>query len=513
MGGMGPQGGMMGSGPGGMMDQPPNYTSLSPRYSRPNDPNPYANYAASPRSSSSSVTGPPELRTPRRSPGAAERIPMGAYAKSAYEPKIKRSHTEPTTADRLNRTGGRVGPLGKEWVPGDAFLDACSCTTNCTCREGHRVLYRSKDESPYGDSDTDAQYRQGEIRYMLKKDLGRDCGDHSNCVPKKAASDDEGKMSKKEKKKKEHKKRKEQFEGFKEDMLEALDVRFDALKKERSKAGSVRSSPRQAFAGFGGQAFGMGGQMPSDIGSQMPGAMGPQMPPGMNPLMAQQLGGGGMPPGMPMNMGINPYASGMPGGLTRIPGMGLDPMGGGRRMRPGQMPSTIFDEEMSISDRGGVGPANMYSSIGMKAGGIHPRYTSPPGGRDPRGMYMDERPHYSRNPGPSILKSPGRGRGRGREQRPRGWDLTSDDSDLSPRQRGGRRGNGDRRTRFDEVPSKLAANVVHMSARSYFEIGAALDEFDEDSSQFARTRRASPPKRPPPKHQAGYVSDDDEDGT
>jgi hypothetical protein len=327
------------------------------------------------------------------------------------------------------------------------------------------VLYRSKDESPYGDSDTEAQYRQGEIRYILKKDLGRDCGDHSGCKATKADdSDDEEKVSKKEKKK-EEKRRKEQFEGFKEDILEALDERFEALKKERSKAGSVRSSPRQAFAGFGASPFGMGGQTPGA-------GMGGQMPPSMNKLIAQQLGGGGMgmggsmPPGMPMKLGANPYAAGMPGGMTRIPGMGVNPLGGGHGTGPGQMPSTMFDDEMSISDMGGgAGPGNPYIG-GRKRGGMHQPYANPPGGHDPDGMYMDERaPYYARlkGPGQGILKHPERGappRGRGRGQRPKRFDDASDDSDRSPRPTGGRRGNGDRRARFDNMGGKSKTSVT-----------------------------------------------------
>jgi hypothetical protein len=511
MGGMGPMGGMggmMGGGPGGMMspnDQPPNYTSMPqmpPRYSGLAGPNPYANYSASPSSSTSSTIAPPEPRTSRRTPGAAERIPLGAYAKAVHSPKVKRSYTEPTTADRLNR---KVGPSGKEWIKGDDFLDACTCTTNCTCRDGHRVLYRSKDESPYGDSDTEAQYRQGEIRYILKKDLGRDCGDHSGCKAKKADdSDDEEKVNKKEKKKKEEKKRKEQFEGFKEDMLEALDERFEALKKERSKAESVRSSPRQAFAGFGASPFGMGGQTPGA-------GMGGQMPPGLG---GGQMGGS-MPPGIPVNMASNPYAAGMPGGMTRIPGMGINPLGGSRGMGPGQMPRTMFDDEMSISDMGGgAGPGISYTG-GRKRGGMHQPYANPPGRRDPDGMLMDERaPYYAqlRGPGPSILRKergqPPRDRGRG--QRPKRFDDASDDSDLSPRPTGGRRGNADRRARFDNMGGK-STNLCHMSARSYFMTGARLDELDDDSPQRPRPHRVSPPRRTNPKHQAAYESDDDDE--
>jgi hypothetical protein len=257
------------------------------------------------------------------------------------------------------------------------------------------------------------------------------------------------------------------------------------------------------------------------MGAQMPGAMGGQMPPAVNPLMAQQLGGGGMamgggvPLGMPMNMGINPYAIAMPGGMTRILGIGVNPVGGGRRMRPSQMPDTVLDDEMSMSDRGNVGHGNLYSSAGMKAGGIRPRYTSPPGRQGSGDMYIDERSYHTGKAGRSILKSPGRGpmpRGRGRDQRPRGFDVGSDDSGLSPRQQGRKRVNGTRRARFDEITGKLSCNIFYMSARSYFRTGASFDDLDgEHSPQSPHPRRSdSTPMRPAPKNQAAYESDDDD---
>jgi hypothetical protein len=192
-------------------------------------------------------------------------------------------------------------------------------------------------------------------------------------------------------------------------------------------------------------------------------------------------------------------------------------LGGGRGMGPGQMPSTMFDDEMSISDMGGgAGPENPYIG-GRKRGGMHQPYANPPGGRDPDGMYMDERaPYYARlkGPGQGILKHPERGappRGRGRDQRPKRFNDASDDSDLSPRPSGGRRGNGDRRARFDNMGGK-STNLCHMSARSYFMTGARLDELDdEDSPQRPRPRRVSPPRRTNPKHQAAYESDDDDE--
>jgi hypothetical protein len=459
MGGMGPPGSMMGGGgPGGMMgamgpgggmghggQPPPGYSSMPhmpPRYGGgagipPGGPNPY-NYQTSPRSSSSSASTRPEQRTPRRTSGAKEHIPMSAYAKSvAQSPKIKRSHTEPSTADRLNR---KVGPSGKEWIKGDDFLDACMCTTNCTCREGHRVLYRSRDD-PCGDSNGEARYGAGEIRYILKKDLGRDCGDHSGCRPK-ADSDNEAKMSKKEKKK-EEKKRKEQFEGFKEDMLEALDERFDALKKDRaSKAGSVRSSPRQAFAGLGAPPFGMGGQIPNAL----------------DPRMAQQFGGGGR---MGMGMGGNSYAMGMQGGMNTMPGMGGVPMSGGRPMRPHQLAGMAFDGEMAMDDMGVMGVENPYSGPGMGGRGMPPVFRSPGGRRDLGGMNFDHMAAlYGRRVGMIDRRERGKPpRGRG-GQRPVNFDVGSDDSDLSPHQRGGRQGKVERKTIFDNMTGKLARNTL-----------------------------------------------------
>jgi hypothetical protein len=111
-------------------------------------------------------------------PGHAA-VPMGPYAMpspSLSSPSIPRAHTDPPPAAKLNRgkpADQRAGPQGQEWIQGDPFLDACFCTTQCTCRKGHRMLYREKLD--------DGQMAQGEIRYLPKDLLGRDCGDHSGC--------------------------------------------------------------------------------------------------------------------------------------------------------------------------------------------------------------------------------------------------------------------------------------------------------------------------------------------
>jgi hypothetical protein len=379
-GSMQPPHGMMGGPPPGMGHMP----DLPPRYSSggvPPGQNPYA-YQPGPASSVPGVAERP-VRRPR---GGDERIPMGAFAKS---PKISRSHTSPMTADKIHRTIARES--GKEWLKGDDFLDACMCTTNCTCREGHRVIYRSRDDG--GESDGDARYGSGEIRYILKKDLGKDCGDHSGC--KKDDSEKEEKQSRKEKKK-EEKRRKEELKEFKDNMLEALDVKFDELKKAKSsKTGSV-SSPRPPFAGLGGP-FGLG---PLGMGAGDPNAM-------MNdPVMAQkmaELGMGpvvgmgppmAMPPNMPMG-GVNPYAMGAMGGMQTglpagMPGMSKMPPGmiDPRRqmqMQSSQMPmgGMTFEDDLSMEDMEGVGLGNPYFGRGMKGKELQQtRFIDPSSWRD-----------------------------------------------------------------------------------------------------------------------------------
>ncbi|KAH5211580.1 hypothetical protein HBI62_202650 [Parastagonospora nodorum] len=349
--------------PGGMMGGPPQgmngMSDLPPRYSAPPPgQNPYA-FGPPSVSSRSSATA----RPPRRPPGAHKHIPMGAYA--AQSPRISRSHTSPTTAERIHRK--TTGDSGKEWIKGDDFLDACICTTGCTCREGHRVLYRSRDDG--GDSDGEGRYGSGEIRYILKKDLGKDCGDHSGC--KRNDSEKEEKISKKEKKK-EEKRRKEELQNLKDDMLEALDERLGAWRKAKSsKAGSV-SSPRPPFAGLGGP-MGMG---------MDPNAM-------MNdPVMAQKLASMGLGPLMPMppNMtvgGGHPYAmqAGIPG-LSKMQAGMMDPqqqMG----IRPGQMPMGMsYEDEISIADMEGVGLGNQYLGREARGRGPQPRFVDPTSRRE-----------------------------------------------------------------------------------------------------------------------------------
>jgi hypothetical protein len=463
MGGMGP-GGMGGMHPGGMAPDgmggmppsgmPPEYTSnpSMPRFSGGGampgaGMNPYASYPGRPRSSSSSGSPPPPQQTrrpSRRPPGYHERVPMGAYAETEKRRKPSRSRTEPQTSARLNRgqpSNKKAGTSGKEWLEGDAFLDACTCTTNCSCRKSQRVLYRSRNDRRKGkgsggdsDSEDEEEYGSGEIRYILKEDLGKDCGDHSGCKKNSHSSDSsekEGKNSKnkKNKDKKEEKRRKEEFEGFKDDLLEALDERFEDIKKASQQRGTSPSPAQRP-------PFGGGPSMrPSPF--MMNGG-------NMDPRMAQQMGmmGGGDPYGMGM-----PDMSRMPPGMTNPtgkrpmgpPGMGMGAGGG-----------MGFEDDMSDMDAMGV--MNMGGNPYMQAGmmnyqkGMRPDFMSPKprgkfgsGGGMGMGFDREQMAMYAK----AMRGGGGRGGmmgggGRG-GRRPSYMESESDDFDFGPPSRSGMR--------------------------------------------------------------------------
>jgi len=353
-GGMGPAGagGMGVRPPSGM---PPEYTSnppMPPRFGAGGGMlgpgmNPYTNHPGPPSSqSSSSVPDPPQAtrRHSGRRPRHYEHIPMGAYANAE---KPRRPRAEPQTSARLNRGQPfhkKVGPSGKEWIEGDnAWLDACTCTTGCNCRKSHRVLYRAQNDPQHHGSDSNEDEQDhlrtsGEIRYILKTDLGRDCGDHTAC--KKSSSESDSSSSKDEKSKrrkkktkrksdeKADKKRKDQFDTLKDDILEALqDLRKDSRQQQQRRQRDSSESPaRQPFGGpnMGQRAFMM------NNGGGGGGGMD------MDPRMAQQMGmmsgdpygtTGRMPPGM-----ADPTVTGGKRGMMHhgMGGMGMGMgMGGG----------------------------------------------------------------------------------------------------------------------------------------------------------------------------------------
>lgn len=449
MGGMGmnPMGSMGPGGMGGMgmspLGMPPEYTSNPsfPRYSggAADAPgagmNPYTTHPGRPPSPAPSDNGPspePTRRATARSNRHHERVPMGAYATdSGKVRKLSRSRTEPQVSAQLNRGHSqdkKIGPSGKEWIDGDAFLDACTCTTACKCRKSQRVLYRSRNSRPRtGESDSEdedaMEYGSGEIRYILKDDLGRNCDDHSACRRADADSEKEEKDKKrKNKDKSEEKQRKEQFQGFKEEMLDALDERFEGMKRDTLRQGISGNMATSPF-----ERRGMA-RNPYMTDESM-----------LNPRVAQQMGAMA---GDPYGIGL----SGMGGLAPNIASQIRD-----RAMRPQGMPTAgmNFEDDMSGVGMDGLGPwglRNPYATPGMMGRQpMRPDFTSPQRGNRSGdfglgGIDIESRPTYSN----AIRGRGGMTGGRlgGAPRRPRP-EIRSDAFDAGPSRRSGLRRRGD----------------------------------------------------------------------
>ncbi|KAF2204281.1 hypothetical protein GQ43DRAFT_494909 [Delitschia confertaspora ATCC 74209] len=174
-------------GPGGMMTPPP--TPLSPRPGATG-----SGYFAQPPGGIGGGGAAGRRHSIAPGGGVGMSVPMGAYAaQNGSRPTLPQPHNHsqpqfhggrghiasPVDAARLNRrsppaahaTGGSGGHNGdsggQEWIPGDPFLDACVCGTTCTCRKGHRVVYRHRKD--------DGNTEGGEIRYLAKDAIGRNC--------------------------------------------------------------------------------------------------------------------------------------------------------------------------------------------------------------------------------------------------------------------------------------------------------------------------------------------------
>jgi len=391
-----------------------------PAYGRAMDSDPYAfqpGRAPTPGQAQTPLPMPtpqqPQPRRPMRPPGLNE-IPMGAYAAGAPPPPAPvRANIEPPTSSRLNRrqsSSKKAGPSGQEWIEGDPFLDACTCTTNCTCRKGQRVLYRSQAQ------DGDGHKGWGEIRYVLKDDLGKDCGDHSKCHGH--THEDESDGGKKGKKKGKPRKQDSEKDEFHEEMRERMkalqeDLAGMKLKDRSNRPGIPPSSPY--------------GPMP-------PNGPPPEMMEGMDPRLAAQYGGGPFGTGGPSRPRPPPPGMGGPLGARRdrMPRSGFPD--------PGMPPGMDLVDEQPCSESG-YGLDDMASPMEM-------------GGRLPR-----QRMGGGRRAMPADLMGafpPRRPRGRGPRGLPPDMDLGSGGFGRGPapppmgrRERRQRNGGGRRRARLD----------------------------------------------------------------
>ncbi|KAL1605175.1 hypothetical protein SLS60_004719 [Paraconiothyrium brasiliense] len=343
----------------------------------------------------------PEM--PAQAPRHQKTRPLGveATAQGAYHtqpgPQAPGRRREPPVSAQMNRTqpaNKRAGPSEQEWIPGEsAFLDACTCTTNCTCRKGARVLYRHQGQ---GDEE---QNTWGEIRYVMKDDLGRDCGDHGRRCEEDESDGPDGARQQRGKGKRKNKKGGEVVEKMREEMKGLM----EDIKNLRVEGGKL-----------GMNAMGRGAIDPMVVGT-MPNQHGFGMMNGMDPRVAQQMGAG------------DPY------GLGFLPQMQRRMMGG----RPGQrrgggmpgMVDTDVEDDLSFEDADGMMEPRMGSSMMnmppgmMRMGPKRMKQPRGPRARPPR-RAQDFDPRYEYPPPPGRRPHP-RQRG-GPAPRPPGYDLDED---------------------------------------------------------------------------------------
>ncbi|KAJ4355779.1 uncharacterized protein N0V89_003800 [Didymosphaeria variabile] len=324
-------------------------------------------------------------KMPARAPRPQKIRPPGveAVAQGAYHtqpaPQAPGWKREPPVSAQMNRTqpaNKRAGPSGKEWIPGEnAFLDACTCTTNCTCRKGARVLYRHQGQ---GDEE---QNIWGEIRYVIKDDLGRDCGDHAGRYEEDESDGADGARQKRGKGKGKGKKGAEDLEKMREEM-KGLRKDIKNLRVEGERVGM--------------NAMGRGAIDPMVVG-RMPNQGGFPMMNGMDPRLAQQLGAG------------DPY------GVRFSPQMQRRMMGGrqGQR-RGGGLPGMVdMDSEDDLSfehadrmmdHRVGAGMMNIPPGM-RKMGPNRMKQPRGPRARPPR-RAQDFDPRYEYPPPPGRGPNP-----------------------------------------------------------------------------------------------------------
>ncbi|KAF2624754.1 hypothetical protein BU25DRAFT_450492 [Macroventuria anomochaeta] len=315
------------------MSVPPQYASHESMHRYPpgmggmHSANPYA--AHPPRPPPPSTSSPPP--SPKRISPAVQAAIDAAVQKSA----------EMAGKSRSTPTRSRTSPAAlakdknNEWGEG---IDTCICTTDCKCRKGERAAgwYEG-----VADIDGEEVPVRGKLntRWVLVDDLGKDCGDHTDCKKSSSSSstssDTETSQSKSKKKKSDKKKSEKISNAGK---LEDLQAEIDKMKKP--------AGLKQGPSPYTGHGPGLG---PSDME-------------GWHPEMMQQL--------RMMEMSGDPYRMGRVNGMDATGAMQgkFNPMTmrnlRGPRMPPRPGMRRRYEDDGFVEnyeDMGGASPGNPYA--------------------------------------------------------------------------------------------------------------------------------------------------------
>ncbi|ORY15201.1 hypothetical protein BCR34DRAFT_192222 [Clohesyomyces aquaticus] len=313
----------------------------------------------------------PQPQQPRRPPLGIF-VPEAAYSANTSAQAQPQPQCQPqppmNVSARLNRP--HSAPLhggGQEWVPGDDFLDACICTTNCNCRKGHRSLYRVRHDN--GDTNS------GEVRFIPKN--RRDCGDHAECGngevrPQSAPMTVDARLEKERERRREREREKEERRadrkakamgkeiGRLNHMMRKLhakiDMEHDRRQEEQEREQDLREQMQEQIRMSNTSLPGMPQRM-STAGLGIPGQ-------GLQGLQGAGLG----MPGVGVGAGIGGGAAGMGLGMNgmNVPSMNMNMMnpaiGGGGAGLPPRMVAGGVGGPMGVRSMGNL-PMAMNSCM------------------------------------------------------------------------------------------------------------------------------------------------------
>lgn len=225
---------------------PPQYASHeSKRGYGHHDGNVYAAQPARPpppsASSSSSSSGSRSRPLPSEIQAAVdEAIQKSTGAGGGSRNPLDRSKTSPLFIKRDNSKDSC----------GDG-IDTCICTTNCNCRRGERAVKWYEGMADIGGKEVPVRARLN-TRFVLRDDIGKDCGDHSGCRKKtdsdaystSSSSDIEACKSKHSKKSKKKVRR-----PGKAEKLDALQAELERVKQTAAKKQGWTYNP-SPFLGY-----------------------------------------------------------------------------------------------------------------------------------------------------------------------------------------------------------------------------------------------------------------------
>lgn len=370
---------------------------------------------------------------------------------------LSRSDSSPVTLTKDNSDG---------WGDG---IDTCICTTNCKCRKGERAVKWYEGMAKIGGEEVPVRAKLN-TRFVLKDDIGKDCGDHSGCKKasssKSCSSSSSDTESSKPKKCKRKSRRKAKKAG-KADTLDDLQAELDMMKRAAAmKQGGPYESTRFARYGPGNEE-------------------------GYDPKMTNRM--------MEMR---DPYGMGRVGGMNatgKLQGM-YDPLTT-RNLRQPRVPPKpgmrIRRENYGFEgDRGNFGrasPSNPYAQPSTMRGKGRKSNPMPPR-RTPRLGLLRE-PESDSEPSTSTRR---RGMGDVRPGKSRAFELDDLDISLDPRRQSVMRdfcSDGDEEPTMYHLPSKSCIVSVFGLRLAETSLVRGDGEKNSGTSPWSKLSRISPPGR------------------